>query len=495
MVALGFVAAVLLVAPVAGAADAADEQPPADRSGVTAGVAAGVAAAPPGPERAEAAAALRATQDLEAKLIQIGNELAGLERQRASWQDVRNRLDELSARVGEMSRQLEPAASEVERAEPSWRRRPDDGAGWGGAGMVLRSPDDFFTLRPGLRLQARYEGALVDRGPGQPTSTDASGFLLRHAELMLQGRVFHRRFEYRLQLDFAEPLVVKDAFVQWRFRSSVSVRMGQFKVPFGFQRYLRSTYYDFVDLSEAMAAFSLERDVGMMVVGRPLGEKVQYQIAVTNGAGQGQRNDNLDLAYAVRIVAAPLGPLPESEGDLVGQPRPLLSVGGAGTYNLVPTDLRARIDDPAANVDVDGNGRVDNVGVWQGGVELRAHFRGAALQAEYFHRLEHPGAGAADRNTNGEYVQASYFVIPHRLQLAARLERTDLPLYGVPLVVRQAAGKHVDAQTGAVSTYLHGHDLKVQVDYTHLRTAGVETSTGSFSPDKHRVRAQVQLMF
>jgi len=54
-------------------------------------------------------------------------------------------------------------------------------------------------------------------------------------------------------------------------------------------------------------------------------------------------------------------------------------------------------------------------------VELRAHFRGAALQAELFRRLEDPGVAGPNRTTGGAYAQASYFVLPHILQVAARL--------------------------------------------------------------------------
>lgn len=449
----------------------------------------------PGPQDAAgAAAAVRATQDLEAKLIELSNQLAGLEKQRASWEDIRLRLDQLGTQVDGLSRQLEAARAATPASPYPGAPGPMDSVRRGGL-LVVSTPDDSFLLRPTLRLQAGYQGQLVSLGPGQLVAPDSSTFLLRRAEVMLEGHVFQRLIEYRLQLDFVAPQVVKDAFVQWRVSPCLAVRIGQFKIPYGFERYILSAYYEFVGASEAAKAFSLGRDIGAMVVGRQFGGKLQYQASVTNGAGPGRLNDNLDLAYALRMVAAPFGPLPEEEGDIAGQPRPLVSMGGAAYYNLLPTDVRARTGDPTANQDVDGDGRIDNVAVWQGALQLRAMWRGAALQAEYYQRLEHPGGAAADRDSHGEYAQASYFVIPHFLQVAARLGRTAEPLYGAPLAVRQAIGTSVDEQAGAISAYIRRQALKIQLDYTHLRAENVSAPGGFYTPDTQRVRAQVQLMF
>ena len=48
---------------------------------------------------------------------------------------------------------------------------------------------------------------------------------------------------------------------------------------------------------------------------------------------------------------------------------------------------------------------------------------------------------------------------------------------------------------GQLNAFLRGHDLKLQVDYSHLRTRGVVAAGGVYSPDSHRVRASVQVMF
>ena len=71
-----------------------------------------------------------------------------------------------------------------------------------------------------------------------------------------------------------------------------------------------------------------------MLVGRPLASRLQYEFAVTNGSGTAAANDNVDLAYTARIVAAPFGPLPMSEGDFDGTtPRAPGGVAGTTTWS------------------------------------------------------------------------------------------------------------------------------------------------------------------
>ncbi|HVR04156.1 MAG TPA: porin [Polyangia bacterium] len=485
--ALGGVAASLVVlagrAVAAGSADAAP--PSAEAPQAPADAAAG--------DQAQGAAAQRAAQELEVRVIELRRALDAMERQRASFEDVRRRLDELEARQAAARR----------RAAEDWTSA--EGAGseslrFSQNGLAFRSPGNQFLVRPGLRLQGLYEADLATTGAADAARPDSSTFRLAHAELLFEGHVASSRFEYRFELDFTDaqqPGIVKDAFVQWRLGRAVAVRVGQFKVPFGLETQYWNALLELVDVAGATSAFTLDRDVGVMVVGRPLAGRLQYHLSASNGPRapcpqnvDGVRCDEVDLAYAGRIVAAPFGPLPAFEGDLSGQERPLLSVGVSGAYLLLPTDVRARTGDATAPLDVDHDAHVDNVGVWQGAAELRAMFRGASVQAEWLGRREHPGAGGADRTYWGAYGQASYFVLPGRLQAVARVGRTDLPLYGASVAERLARGSRTTEETGGLNAYLRGHDAKLQVDYTHLATP----DAGS-APTVHRLRAAVQLAF
>jgi len=442
-------------------------------------------------DEAQGAAALRAAAQADVRLIEMQRQLDALERERASYDDIRARLDGLEAR----QRALAAAASR------DWMSA-GDGTGavrFSQDGVVIRSPNDRFLLRPELRLQTIYEGDFAKAGTGDGARPDSSTFAFAHAELLLEGHAVSRRFEYRFELDFADTQagIAKDAFVQWRFGDLLALRAGQFRVPYGLETQYWNASLELVDVAQATSAFTLARDVGVMALGRPLAGRLQYQLAATNGPrglcppnDDNLRCDAVDLAYAARLVAAPFGPLPLVEGDVDGQRHPLVAVGVSGAYELVPTDVRARTGVIDASLDVDGNGRVDNVSVWQGAAELRAMFRGASVQGEWLARREHAGGGEADRTFWGAYGQASYFVLPHHLQLVGRVGRSELPLYGATIVERALRGARTTEESVGLSTYLRGHDAKLQVDYTHLSTPGAMSA-----PVVDRVRAAVQLAF
>jgi hypothetical protein len=456
---------------------------PADDAGVRPGPGAGAKG------EAELAASGKAAQDLEAQVIELRRIIEEMDRSRASVDDLRRRLDEMEARLGENDRRDDALAASGAGREASLFKFRDDG-------FAMRSPNGRFLLVPHLRLQTVYTGLIASRGMMDTAAPDVSEFTLPHAEVILEGHVGSRLFSYRLQLDAAQSPTIRDAYIQVGTGRRFGLRIGQFKIPYGLQRWTYSGELEFVTISTPMQAFTLERDIGLMATGRPFAGRLEYELSVTNGSGAGRLNDNIDLAYAARVVAAPWGPVTPGEGDLEWHPRPRASFGVAGYYNLVPTDLVARTGDPNADTDYDDDGRIDNVAIWQGGAEVKALWRGASVQAELFRRYEVPGGPYASRSTWGAYAQAGYFVIRGRLQVAARFGHTDVPLFGSTALDRALHGDRITEEAAAVNAYLRGRRVKVQVDYTHFHGEQMATGLDALSgPNANRVRAAVQLGF
>jgi phosphate-selective porin OprO/OprP len=110
----------------------------------------------------------------------------------------------------------------------------------------------------------------------------------------------------------------------WRRYPELSLRIGQFKVPFS-QEFTMSIR--FIDLAEQSVLYRLipNRDDGVMLYGSLLDKVVQYEVGVFNGSGRGvyDNNDNKDLAARLRV-----NPFLTSDLD----PLKGLRLGAAGTW-------------------------------------------------------------------------------------------------------------------------------------------------------------------
>lgn len=72
--------------------------------------------------------------------------------------------------------------------------------------------------------------------------------------------------------------------------------------------------------------------------------------------------------------------------------------------------------------------------------------------------------------------------------LGARWERTGRVSHPAPARGTDPAFTRAREAAAGLSHYLHGHDLKVQGDYVHVRDTGTGRTT-------HQARAQLQLFF
>src|SRR5262249_10369407 len=148
-------------------------------------------------------------------------------------------------------------------------------------------------------------------------------------------------------------------YVDVHATSWLTLRGGQFKVPFSHQRLVSSFLQTFSERTLATRAFSFDRDLGVQAELHFFDERVLLQLAITDGLQQ-PRNDNLDFAYTLRLLGQPFGKLPLTEGD-PGRGPFRLALGAAFQYNLVPND---------EGLDLDRDGILDNVAVYSLGGEL-----------------------------------------------------------------------------------------------------------------------------
>jgi hypothetical protein len=431
---------------------------------------------------AELPATLDAVHDLENRVNALEWQLAGAGAARAADAEVRRSLDALDEQLHQLERRLA-------------RTQPGQGAG----GFALGHADDGVYLRldePNVRvrLDAGVQARLTGGFYPAPTPNGA-GFDVHHAELGLRGDALgwlavETRFDFGYEYARAGAAMIRDVFLEVRPASWVTLRVGQLKVPFSRQRQIDELAQTFIERPLAVRAFAPDRDLGARVDLAFFAQRLLVSAAVTDGVNGGVQltNDNRDLAYTVRVVAQPLGPLPLVEGDRARMAMPRFSVGGAFQYNLVPTDLPPPLDD------VDRDGRVDNVEVITAGAELAARWRGYAVESEYFFRRERPGAGRADRTYQGVFGQASA-MLWRSLEAAARVGWTELPRLGTPSfgVLGDSPARALEV-TGSVHYYVWGERVKAQLAYTFRHDDASEPSDKRLH-EGHLVELQLQAGF
>jgi phosphate-selective porin OprO/OprP len=291
------------------------------------------------------------------------------------------------------------------------------------------------------------------------------------ARTEIAGWLYSERLSYEAQFDWAEGPELQDLYLALDLLrdGTLEIKAGQFKVPFSRQRLTSSGSQQFVDRAIVVDEFAEGRDIGVQVRGLAADARVEYRAGVFNGAGQNALADVGGLQYNGRVVFQPFGELEYAEGDVGSSESPRLAVAGNVEYNA------------ARNVRADGRRRRVV------GADVALHYRGASLLGEVYRRdlsLE----AAPTASSTGYMIQAGYFVIPQRLEVAGRLASWDPrePVASAHVLQDVEAGEH---EAGlAVGYFLNNHNLKLQSDVRRLGQPGTPQKT-------YEVRVQLEVVF
>ena len=379
-----------------------------------------------------------------------------------------------------------------------------------GEGFTFTSADSKFRTSLGSSLQLRY--TLLDLDDGNNTASkqaqNESKFELRRIKLYLNGYAYSKDLTYKLQLNLANINggstknggLLEETWLNYRLFDELQLRFGQDKVQFGRQFITSSTAQQFVDQSVVTNAFAPGYDTGLQLHGKIAGGLLTYNTAVFGGVGQNTFRATSDNAFNARLALNPLGEVKYAEADFTQSEKPALSVGANFYRNTLNkgesnnlgfnaskkgwyaignplSDPSRKIDETKEAVDYNTAG-IDGVFKW----------KGLSVQGEYF-------IGQADGSTSkntlraqGFYAQAGYFVIPKKLELAARYAYLDPN--------RDIANDLQVEATGGVSWYLSGNNLKLQADYTNVhKQKAISYNSGPNATDDRQVRFQAQLLF
>ncbi|MGE0490588.1 MAG: porin [Vulcanimicrobiota bacterium] len=173
-----------------------------------------------------------------------------------------------------------------------------------------RYPDIVVEGQVQLQFEDGELGAL--RAGARPARNGLSGFpardVLRVRRLRLIPTV-HLAPNWALvnetdfeadQLDFDETqLTMLDLYVRHRFDDQHHLRIGQFKVPFGWEFFRSSRALDTIERSDVSRVL-FQRDIGLGGFGQT--ERWEYGVAVVGGQGQNVADRNGGKDLAARLV-------------------------------------------------------------------------------------------------------------------------------------------------------------------------------------------------
>jgi phosphate-selective porin OprO/OprP len=424
----------------------------------------------------------RAVELLQKRNTELEQEVKSLKKQKPS-------APALSAE--KRSRFVPDTKSSVEKSETTEEKKP----------VYVAPGGSEYKLTLGGYLQANFEAGDVSAFEGRFGLTALQDrFRLRRARITLSGD-FAEQFDFTVQGDFEQSDGLSsttrtgfsgtDIFINWHGVPEANFKVGQWKAPFGLENLTSDASIYTIERSLPTGAIVPERQIGVMLWGKPLTnivpeqkDLVTYYAGVFNGNGRNfNTNDNNEFMYVGRLELLPF------KGELLGQEA---SLKIAGDYYFSRDETGTNIS-PALNLRVGSDGSLSSYTLTSPD-ERHAYSFDAWLKVgpfdligEYFNENVHPrGTTFSEFTASGYYVLGGYFLIPKKLQAIVKYESLD---------PGQVANDGIHSITGGLNYYIHGDGIKVMANYVHtwsdFREARPQFGTDQFD----EVILRLQIMF
>lgn len=379
-----------------------------------------------------------------------------------------------------------------------------------GSGFQLSSANDEFHLKIRPRVQLRYTSKISD-----PSSVSdlTHSLQIRRARLATKGYFFGEHNSFKFELGFSPrdmsfnknyliptSTPILDAYFEFKYFRDLSVRVGQFKVPFNRQRVVSSGNLQMVDRSLSNSEFNLDRDIGLSVFSKDLlgWNAVRYYAGVYLGKGRNVfQLDYVSLMYLARVEVLPIFGLCDdyTEGDLEISGDPCLSIGTA--YAFLPQADKDR--------GIKGNTPSDlgTTAIHVATADVVGKWHGFSLFSEVFGRYgfrQNGNTGPFEEARNGYGGSIQIGKVSRLrfnswlLELVVRYSFIRSHIRGVDIV--SSMPNRSELGIGS-SLYLGGHSLKIQSDMFRLwNNKGSDLlSINEFSSGDIVLRLQVQGAF
>jgi hypothetical protein len=371
-------------------------------------------------------------------------------------------------------------------------------------GFFVETADKSYSLIVNGLVQIRYTGfkpANSVQALGE-SSQGTNNFDVFLGRLAFSGSVFESSLKYFLQFQGStagnsNTVTMLDWFTSKTLSSHLTLQAGRSWTPYTYEFYLNPGNYLFPDLSTAEYAFVLPRTIGFQAYGRA--GRASYAFMIANSipaldAG-GQENFDTKLAYIGHAQFDLLAPYGYVETDPAGAAKPELTLWTSAAYN--PVNSSSAFENVTA-----GDTTVNATAT------VGFRYRYFTLQPTGYYRKTNPAGGGPSYNSWGYGEQAGLYLIPRKLEFGERISGVNwgapdyntgallptgssLPVENAWFVGPPFSYHRVQEDSGGLNYYVHGHNAKIQMEYSYLH--GNTFANKSFSAN--RVWTQIQVMF
>lgn len=317
--------------------------------------------------------------------------------------------------------------------------------------------DNGFSAQLNTVIRTSY--TFVDADDG---GANTSSFNVDNARIIVSGSALHNEFTYKLETDFASSVdsdgasspELLDAYIAWHPCDASYVKMGQFKTLISRQYNTDIYKLQFADRTIASDYFDLGRQNGVGAGWDLMDGKLAVNVAMYNGLsdGEGQNRGGTDTKHSggVSVSWKAMGDIDAfSEGD-VEYSDTGLTLGAAYLFDrgvrTIATDVTDEVDSHLVSVDATFKSK------------------GFSLAGEFFYTSSE-GDIMEEFQPTGWYVQAGYFVMEKKLEVAGRVSMVDYDDQGTAEDSLEAGA--------SINYYWWAHHLKAQLGYDHMSDQNV----------------------
>jgi hypothetical protein len=381
-------------------------------------------------------------------------------------------------------------------------------------GFYIKSSDEAFLLNIQGLLAIRYIGTERQnenpRVAGRQKQDDINAFEISKLYLTFAGHLYTEKLTYQVTVKgdavYSDNGTTYYAFVNYEIVKEFQIQAGLMDMPQGRQFLIWDSQQQFVDRGVAEDVFALGQSVGVMAHG-DLGKRLTYMVGAFNGVADPWDSPTLgqldtDFAYAARLVGHLLGEGISSEMDLAYSKDPLLDVAASFYYNddngdrLGPALLYSIPERIRSGRGIGGNAVVDSRGTeyFGFGADVAFRYRGFSITAEWYLRDVESDSRYSNwalfttrrgpSHLQGGYIQAGYFIVPKKVEVAARMGG----------VWDNWNDNTWEYAFGANYYPFGSNNFKIQADFTHIDEASVTSQWINMNQNDHIDMFRVQLM-